>query len=67
MIKKISDSLKQQADKAKDSVSDATGKLKDLGTSGMDQAKDAMGLLRDKLNDTKRRKGYRVRETQSGH
>jgi hypothetical protein len=53
MIKKISDSLKQQADKAKDSVSDATGKLKDLGTSGMDQAKDAMGLLRDKLNDVK--------------
>lgn len=53
MIKKISDSLKQQADKAKESVSDVTGKLKDLGTSGMDQANDAMGMLRDKLQEVK--------------
>jgi hypothetical protein len=53
MIKKIGESLKQQADKAIDSVSVASGKRKDMGASRMDQAKDAMGLLRDKLNDVK--------------
>ena len=53
MIKKISDTLKEQAGKAMDSVSGASGKLNELTTAGMEQARDAMSALTDKVNELK--------------
>ena len=53
MIKKISENLRQQADKAMDSVNTATDKLKELGNNSADQALDMVSLLREKVNQVK--------------
>jgi hypothetical protein len=53
MIKKFSESLKQQADKAKDSLTGTTDKLKELGNSGIDQARDAMTAINEQIGELK--------------
>lgn len=53
MIRKLSENLKQQADKARDSVASASDKLKEIGQSGTEQALDLVSLFKDKVNEVK--------------